>query len=190
MTVDHLLAWFLGLGGKLHPAVEVAYSDADGHHLRARAELDLSLPIVYCPRGVTLSADDVLTDPCWPQPFKSEFEQSSPEVLVRFLLMKEHGRGSASKWWPYLSTLPKPDQLDTPLWFTHDDKLWLGATNIEAAVPERERLWQGELSAGVALLRDAAVDLAPFTWLGRVISLTRHRALTDAGPCTSGLPPS
>ena len=170
MLAKNLYQWFINHGGKLQAAAEIAYDDINGYHLRAKADLDISNPVVHCPRSITLSVDNVdHRQPPWSEAFISKFRYSSPEVLVRFLLIDEYLRGLDSKWWPYIACLPGPDQelenprINTPLWFNEHDRAWLKGTNIDAAIDERERLWRKELSEGLALLQ-GTVDCALYTW--------------------------
>ena len=195
MAAARLLSWFKDNGGTLHQAVEIAYNNHDGYHLRTTADLDSTVPLLHCPRTVTLSVQDAEAESEWPSAFLFRFRRSSPEVLIRFQLMYEHSKGSTSKWWPYLATLPPPQQdpdaslFNTPLWFSESDRLWLRGTNLEAAIADRENAWRKELHEGLSLLR-GATDVTPYTWSehGRLAS---HRgALTSLGSCTGGLPPS
>ena len=189
MLTESLLEWFNNNGGKLHHAVQIAYDEFNGHHLRAKAKLDISTPLVYCPRKATLSVDDFENaESCWSRAFLTKFTDASPEVLVRFLLMHEYLKGTHSKWWPYLASLPGPGQepeqdlgnpsLNTPLWFTEREKAWLIGTNIEAATTEREKLWQAELCEGISLLQGASGG-ARYSWSGLVVSIIRCGKLTE-----------
>ena len=169
MSTAKLHSWFTSNGGMLHPAIEIAHSEVDGYHLRTIRDLDHSIPVIHCPANVTLSASDLLTDLLWPAAFRAKYERASPEVLLRFLLVHEYLQEKASKWWPYISTLPQPPQctksssLNTPVWYSVDDREWLKDTNIAAAIEDRERQWQDEHQEGISLLR-ATVDVASYDW--------------------------
>ena len=159
MLTEDLRSWFTSKGGRLHVNVEIAYSSVDGYYLQSNGEIAASSLIVHCPRATTISIDDIKKVD-WPDSFKSHFLDSSSEVLVRFLLVHEYCLGQDSKWWPYLATLPSPgDQvgernLQTPLYFTEEDRSWLQGTNIEAAVVRREHEWQKEFNQGMAFFKD------------------------------------
>ncbi|KAK0665954.1 hypothetical protein QBC41DRAFT_326833 [Cercophora samala] len=62
-----------------------------------------------------------------------------PHVLGRFFLVKEYLKGKDSYWWPYISTLPQPDRLDTwalPAVWPEDDIECLEETNAHVAIRE------------------------------------------------------
>lgn len=47
---------------------------------------------------------------------------------------------------PYISALPKPKDMRTPVYFTYDERRLLAGTNLEGAVNDRENGWRNEFN--------------------------------------------
>ncbi|MCJ1379678.1 hypothetical protein MMC17_002780 [Xylographa soralifera] len=95
----------------------------------------------------------------WPEEFVLLFSQS-PEVLTRFFLMEQFLRAEDSFWHPYIRMLPQPadDALDTPMFYSPEDCVWIKGTNLEGTRKVRLEQWKQEYQKAVDLLRcsDAA----------------------------------
>ncbi|SLM39105.1 hypothetical protein LPUS_09545 [Lasallia pustulata] len=69
--------------------------------------------------------------------------------------MEQYLLGKESFWWPYIDLLPSPDKpefLNTPMWYSEIDALWIRGTNLEQAVQDRERSWRAEYEEGLRQL--------------------------------------
>ena len=167
-----LKAWFLSHGGYLHPHVDLALS-ASGYGLWTRAAgTEPPAVAVTVPLELTLSVLDIdRAGVDWPDEFLEKFADS-PDILTRFLLMREALRvrdGVASFWGPYIEALPQPQALGdgshgdlsseeelrglhTPLWYTPEDWQFIEGTNLGAAAKAREKQWRGEYQTGMNML--------------------------------------
>jgi hypothetical protein len=150
---DHLLSWFTQNGGWLSPDVHIVYTESNGFHLRA---LGPTTPLVAsCPLNLTLSCLNL--DPSQKDvlPITSPLQQCRGKIpdhiLTYLLLIQERNKGTDSPWHAYITCLPAPDTMTTPLWFNDDDMAFLTGTSLVPATKERkaELLKQWEHAVGV-----------------------------------------
>lgn len=73
--------------------------------------------------------------------------------------------------WPYVESLPAPEQLRTPLYFTDDELRLLEGTNLLGAAQDRRKQWEEE--SGV--VRDALKEVELTRWV-RLVVLSDHPA--------------
>lgn len=156
-----LLEWFEAHGGTMAEHIELGHEPSQGLYLAVRAGHDLSpgICIVSCPKVLTLSYLNALSSDfsnghnfAFPVNFTKNVD---PHVVVRFFLMEQYLLGIESFWWPYIDLLPSPDQpesLNTPMWYSEIDTLWIRGTNLEQAVQDRQRRWRGEYEDGLRQL--------------------------------------
>lgn len=141
--------------------IGLGHTPSQGFSLAVRAEHGLSPGscVVSCPKVLTFSYLNALS---------SEFSHGQnlafpinftrnvgPRVVVRFFLMEQYLLGEESFWWPYIDLLPsadKPEFLNTPMWYSEIDALWIRGTNLEQAVQDRERSWRAEYEEGLRQL--------------------------------------
>lgn len=167
-NVQSIIDWLEGGGGKLHPAVEVIYSDdATGYHLRVRqgGEIIAGEQVISCPKLLTMSILSMATAGfSWPGRFMSYWSHSL-EVLTRFFLIEQYLMSEYSFWYPYIRMLPQPNSatLDTPMYYSHQDCLWIKGTNMERARRVREDQWRSEYYRSLELL--ISCDHARYTML-------------------------
>ncbi|KAK4171967.1 hypothetical protein QBC36DRAFT_338901 [Triangularia setosa] len=150
---SNLHQWAENHGANLHPSLEIYKDDITGYSLRVQPSANEGLAPGFCAVGchvaITLSYINALIDspintsatnqeqdPAFPPRFMSS---APPHVIGRFFLIKEYLKGKDSYWWPYISTLPQPDHIDTwalPAVWPEDDIECLEETNAHVAVRE------------------------------------------------------
>ncbi|EGS22451.1 uncharacterized protein CTHT_0019870 [Thermochaetoides thermophila DSM 1495] len=155
-----LLDWSQGHGAKLHENVEIYWDNVTRFSLRIKPSLKSSLEqlepgftAVTCPVSTTLSYLNALIDgpimcdftsnkptvsspPAFPPRF---MDSLPPHVIGRFFLIKEYLKGENSFWWPYIATLPQPEQVNSwtlPAFWPEDDIQFLEGTNAHVAIGE------------------------------------------------------
>ncbi|KAH6637080.1 hypothetical protein F5144DRAFT_592042 [Chaetomium tenue] len=189
---DTLLEWSEKHGGKLHPSLEIYNDNVTKYSLRVKPStgdaLQPGFKAVTCPAATTLSylnalidgpiklTDDAAINPADSPPsprtgaFPPSFTQFvPPHVLGRFFLIKEYLKGKDSFWWPYLATLPAPDQVNAwvlPAFWPEDDIAYLECTNAHVAIQEIQANVKGEFKQARKLLKNENFpDVAAYTSL-------------------------
>lgn len=180
---DALREWSRQHGAQLHPSLEIYHDDISKYSLRVKETandgLEPGFAAVSCPVSTTLSYLNALVDgpinlaspPC-PQSeagaFPPRFTQSAPpHVLGRFFLIKEYLKGKDSFWWPYIATLPSPEQVSAwalPPFWPDDDVAYLEGTNAHVAIEEIQANVKREFKQARRLLKeDQFPDLMSYT---------------------------
>lgn len=156
-----LLDWFEAHDGIMAKQIELGHRPSQGLYLAVKAGHNLSAGTctVSCPKVLTLSYLNALSPDfskgqniAFPVKFTENVE---PHVVVRFFLMEQYLLEKQSFWWPYIDLLPSPDEresLNTPMWYSEVDALWIRGTNLEQAVQDRERSWRAEYEHGLRQL--------------------------------------
>ena len=156
-----LLRWFEAHGGTMAEQIGLGHRPSQGFYLAVRAGHGLSPGscVVSCPKVLTFSYLNALSSEfsngqnlAFPINFTRNVD---PHVVVRFFLMEQYLLGKESFWWPYFDLLPSPDKpesLNTPMWYSEVDALWIRGTNLEQAVQDRERSWRAEYGDGLRQL--------------------------------------
>ncbi|KAL2110779.1 hypothetical protein VUR80DRAFT_708 [Thermomyces stellatus] len=162
-----LLEWASSHGATLHPSLEIARDEhtGAGFHVKQGARLSAGDPVVTCPMPLTLSYLNALPSP--PAPFHKDpssptfpeaFLQSSPpHVVGRFFLMQQYLRGRESPWWPYIRSLPQPDDPASwtlPPFWDKDDRELLEGTNLEVSISKINATLKREFNDAQRLLGD------------------------------------
>ena len=65
---------------------------------------------------------------------------------------------------PYISALPSPSSIRTPLYFSPAERALLRGTNLDGATRDREQLWQTERAQALARLRAPEEVKNAITW--------------------------
>ena len=160
--IRDITKWLESAGGFIHSAVEIVHSnDAIGYSLRVQKNHDVleGSRIASCPSSLTMSVLSMRrAENSWPENFLSFFSQS-PEVLTRFFLMEQYLIAEDSFWHPYIKMLPQPedDALDTPVFYSPEDCVWISGTNLEGTRKVRLEQWKQEYQKAVDLLRSSDV---------------------------------
>ncbi|CAK1364801.1 unnamed protein product [Cercospora beticola] len=154
--------WLSENGGYLHPDIVLEHTDAAGIRGRASARLDKNARICMIPHSIALSTLNALVDDSFTV-FRSR--GLAPQAIGHFYLMHQYINRDTSYWKPYLDTLPSPDsELLTPLWFDEQDLLWLTETDVLFTAKARQILHENHYNQAIAMLQNAQVDPAPYTW--------------------------
>ncbi|KAI0014772.1 hypothetical protein F4780DRAFT_169546 [Xylariomycetidae sp. FL0641] len=153
----------------LHPAVEIYYDETTKASFRVKdsSNTEVGAVIVTLPLSKSLSylnaisrhadfASTSLPDIAPPEEyFPAQFlKETAPHVIGRFFLMQQYLRGPASPWWPYIRTLPQPQQMTSmlPLMWPSDDLEFLMGTNAFVAVEEIRSTLKKEHKRAMKLL--------------------------------------
>lgn len=98
--------------------------------------------------------------------FPREFIASiGSEETMAFFLMGQYLKAENSFWHPYIRSLPRPDELTTPLFYSDDDLAWLNMTSLAAAREQRLQIWRANYEKGVAFLRELQFENADaYSW--------------------------
>ncbi|KAI1823942.1 SET domain-containing protein [Xylaria intraflava] len=150
-----LLQWVEAKGGQLHPAVEIFHDEVTKGSFRVKdsgvlgpGEEIVSLPLscslsflnaIAGHPSVATALPPSIVPPVDGIYFPIEFlENVPPHVVGRFFLMQEYLRREDSPWWPYIRTLPQPEQMTSmlPIVWPADDVEFLRGTNAYVAVQE------------------------------------------------------
>ncbi|KAL2177408.1 uncharacterized protein P884DRAFT_169250, partial [Thermothelomyces heterothallicus CBS 202.75] len=183
-----LVEWAEQHGARLHPSVEIYLDPVSKYSLRvspsATEGLQPGFAAVSCPARITLSYLNALVDgPLDPSARSARSDQKTstgafpprftrsvpPHVLGRFFLVKEYLKGKDSFWWPYIATLPPPEQVAAwalpPFWPDHDIA-YLEGTNAHVAVHEIQENVKREFKQARKLLKEEDFpDLPAYTQL-------------------------
>ncbi|KAI9782771.1 MAG: hypothetical protein M1816_001723 [Peltula sp. TS41687] len=173
-TITQLVQWYVDHGGFIHPALELVDSSAHGLGMRIREDaqgLKNGTVVLKCPHTTSLSFFNVAKfhpSESHSEPFPDIFlQEATPRTATVFFLIHQYLMKERSFWWPYIRTLPQPDELDrmtTPLWFSEEDKVWLKGTNLEKGASDRIDEWRREWMIGKQMLNSADWNIEGYTW--------------------------
>jgi hypothetical protein len=160
---DALIQWFTEHGGQLSDAVQIAFNDSRGFHMRAVRPLQ-SPVVVTCPLKLTLSClnldpeqKHVLCVDSWLQPCQGKIPD---HILTYLLLIEQRNKGKESPWHAYIACLPGAESMTTPLWFDDGDMAFLAGTSLAPAAKERKTLYYQQWEQALGIMKDAGVALA------------------------------
>ncbi|OTB04555.1 hypothetical protein M426DRAFT_152616 [Hypoxylon sp. CI-4A] len=168
---DALLRWVEEDGGSLNPAVEIYHDELTKGSFRVKDSCSVGVDeaIVTLPLSKSLSYLDAIDrHPDFTYSsgssndikdyFPTKFLQEvPPHVVGRFFLMQEYLRGSESRWWPYIRTLPQPEHMSNtlPVLWPSDDIDTLRGTNAFVAIQEIKSNLKKEYKHAMKLLPDS-----------------------------------
>jgi hypothetical protein len=180
-----LLDWFVTHGGSIHPHITLDIDEQSGQHFRAIEDLEIpsgsasDLEVCKCPFGLTLSHLNILPSPpaglhsCAQDSICAKLIDKLPTAAVSyFFLVEQRLKGDESFWKPYISTLPKEDDMNTPLWFQEQDLKWLLGTTIHSSGTDpsksglemRRGMWRDQWQKGIDVLTEAGDDVGRYSW--------------------------
>lgn len=174
-----LTAWGEQHGVYLNPVFEIYRDNTTGLSFRAASDVlgsgESSTRIVTCPYELSLSYLNALGaapfsrygSAPFPPRFLEPLSRTSPHVIGNFFLMQQYLLKEESFWWPYIRTLPQPEQperLGTPVWWSDEDRKFLQGTNAEPAVTERQRLLKEDWKRGMSYLDDVGGSSETVVW--------------------------
>jgi hypothetical protein len=172
-------------GGRLDERVQFSRDEQRGVHIQAKPEQASDLPRKTCvlktPLTLTMSYFNAIDyrppkmseEAQIAPPFESrgvrlpkEFVDAvGPEETTAFFLMGQQIKRQDGFWFPYIRTLPRPDELTTPLYYDEEDLAWLNFTSLAAARERRRQIWRVNYEKGFRILKDLQFENADhFTW--------------------------
>ncbi|KAH6640073.1 hypothetical protein BKA67DRAFT_665440 [Truncatella angustata] len=166
-----LVEWVREGGGHLHDSVEIAQVDGMRGSFRATGPITRGDVIVTTPLSRTLSYLNAISGHSAAPNFSNETFKSPenstffptdfintvpPHVIGRFVLMQQYLLGTASKWWPYIRTLPQPEHIGgmLPALWPEEDVNFLQGTNAYVAVQEIKSTLKKEYKDAIKLMPD------------------------------------
>ena len=169
-----LRAWTIHNGGTCHPDAEFARTPDAGNFLRVKGDspgIPINSKPVTCPHSITISHLNALDTPPFecrgPQLPESFLKRSTIHTIGVFFLCQQYLLGGKSFWWPYIRTLPQPgdkNALNTPMWYSREERRWLQRTNMIKGCQDREKDWKERWTNGIGLLRESDWSSAGYTW--------------------------
>jgi hypothetical protein len=177
-----LQEWVVKHGGYLHQSVQLARNESRGVHIQVKPEWPSSVQGATCvikvPVKLTMSYLNAVdfrppSEGGTESPFSSRgvtFPRSfldavGPEETTAFFLMGQYLKGTEGFWHPYLRTLPRADELTTPLHFEEEDMEWLNGTSLYAAREQRLQSWRHSYESSLKTLKEAGMDgLGGYSW--------------------------
>lgn len=89
---------------------------------------------------------------------KHLIQSIGPEETTAFFLMGQYLRGKEGFWYPYIQSLPGPEELTTPLYFGDEDLAWLNMTSLAATREQRLQIWKANYEKGYSILRESQFE--------------------------------
>jgi hypothetical protein len=81
-------------------------------------------------------------------------------ILTYLLLIEQQKKGKESPWHAYISCLPGPESMTTPLWFDEDDLTFLAGTSLAPATKERKTDYYQQWEHALSVLQATGIALA------------------------------
>jgi hypothetical protein len=171
--------WVLQHGGRLDDRTQFARDDQRGVHIQVKPDQSANLPrktcVIKLPLALTMSYFDAIDyrlpgdeasfsshGVVFPKPFMTSI---GSEETTAFFLMGQYLKAENGFWHPYIRSLPRPDELTTPLFYSDDDLAWLNMTSLAAAREQRLQIWRANYEKGVACLRELQFeDVDAYSW--------------------------
>lgn len=155
-----LVRWISSNRGYFHPNIELAFDVEKGYHARVRAGKTVKAGscMARCSMTTSLSVLNAIHSPpfsCRGTKFPSAFLRNQRTGVVQCFFLMEQLINQDDSWWaPYLSTLPKPDDIEA-LYFTdrEEDLIWLKGTNLETAIRKQTEAWKAQFIKGMDQLQ-------------------------------------
>jgi hypothetical protein len=133
-----------------------------------RAVRPLRSPVVVtCPLNLTLSCLNLDSDQKEVIHIDSPLQQCKGKIpdhiLTYLLLIEQRKKGKDSPWHAYISCLPGPESMTTPLWFDEEDLAFVVGTSLAPAAKERQEEYQRQWELALRVMKDAGIALADET---------------------------
>lgn len=140
------------------------FPDAYGTSIYTEYDLAIGTRVVCCPFSLAITPTQVRR--ALPLDFFPPLDDSSDDdddrrLMVLYLvlhllptdLLNEISTELALTHEPYISALPSPSSIRTPLYFSPAERALLRGTNLDGATRDRQELWQNERAQVLARLR-------------------------------------
>lgn len=160
---QELVKWLVQNGGSISHDVNIVYSESQGFHMRAVRPLSVSV-VASCPLRLTLSIlnlDPIEKEVLHVQSSLQQCQGKIPDQILTYLfLIEQRKKGKDSPWHAYISCLPGPENMTTPLWFDEKDLSFLVGTNLVPAARERKDELHRQWEHAVHVMAEQNVALA------------------------------
>ncbi|KAH8697652.1 SET domain protein [Talaromyces proteolyticus] len=201
--------WVSQQGGRLDDRVQFARDDERGVHIQVKPDQTSSMPSKTCvikiPVELTMSYFNAIDYEIPTKGGDGSDEKTSPfsshgvvfpkqfitsigsEETTAFFLMGQYLKGHNSFWYPYIHSLPRPDELTTPLFYSGEDLAWLNLTSLAAAREHRMQIWKARYEKGYRLLQELKFERGIdyswelYLWASTIISSRAFTAKVLAG---------
>lgn len=113
-------------------------------------------------------------------------EAIGPEETTAFFLMGQYLLKEDGFWFPYIKSLPRPEELTTPLFFREEeeggDLEWLAMTSLAVERERRLRIWRGNYERAFGMLKELGVEgVEGYTWSVYIFMSLLQIALSNMG---------
>ena len=150
-------------------------SDAYGTSIYTEHDLAIGTRVVCCPFSLAITPTQVrraLPLDFFPRPDDPSDDDDDRRLMVLYLvlhlfpaaLLAQISSELALTHEPYISALPSPSSIRTPLYFSPAERALLRGTNLDGATRDREQLWQTERAQALARLRAPEEVKNAITW--------------------------
>lgn len=161
-------------GGSFHPAL-VPKQDAYGTSIYTEHDLAIGTRVVCCPFSLAITPTQVrraLPLDLFPRPDDPSDDDDDRRLMVLYLvlhllpaaILDQISTELALAHEPYISALPSPSSIRTPLYFSPAERALLRGTNLDGATRDREELWQNERAQALARLQAPEEVKNAITW--------------------------
>jgi len=99
---------------------------------------------------------------------KKLIDAIGPEETAAFFLMGQYLLKESGFWFPYIRSLPGPEELTTPLFFREEegDLEWLTMTSLAVKRERRLSIWRGNYERAFGILEELGFKgVEGYTWL-------------------------
>lgn len=163
-----LETWFRSQGGYLHPDIRIfqaSPNSSSGIHYLATSPILPGTTFAHAPHSLALSYLNALFDDTIAV-FAQQRHRFKVEAMGFWYLMTQYVNLESSFWKPYLETIPAPDsEFTQPLFFDDpEDVKWLEGTDVWHTALARKEVYEQYYNDGVEILREAGIDVVPYTW--------------------------
>ena len=162
---EALERWYRSNRGYLNERVKIVEDAVAGVHCKAVTPIDIGSTIAITPHPLALSYLNALVDDAYPV-FRQQRHRFRVEVMGFFYLVIQYVHRDKSFWKPYLDSLPQPDDdLAHPMLIEDaEDVAWLDGTDAWYTVCARKEKYEECYHDGIAILKQAGMDVEPYTW--------------------------
>eukprot|EP00505_MAST-04D_sp_SCG-Rhode-Island_P002496 Stramenopile-MAST_4_protein_2496 len=125
--VVHFRSWALEKKFRLHPSAKLNYEEKVGVTVTVERAIHPQAEVVRCPNEYLVPPR--LSSVHGPMTKKgAHFEKFEDKELLALRLLQEVRLGEDSEWAPYIKILPRPEQVNQPLWWSKDELSMLQGT--------------------------------------------------------------
>lgn len=144
--LDEFTQWAVKNGCEISPKVKFmqnteikTQSGEYGSALIGLEPIEKREQLLSCPESIMIS----------PRLAKSQFKdyychEDLAQAFTKLSLIWEYLKGENSSWAPYIKVLPKPGELDLPIFYNQEELGWIMGTNLKTDIEVRTKQWREE----------------------------------------------